>query len=169
MFEFSLISIFAITFSIWTILSGKFYRNPSLIAILGLVLALYGAWLSYTLNQMSSQETMSEIFPWLALSSSLISYTIAATGGSLIASGVILKIQFLHEKEKSRAMGQLNITLRELEIAREMDKNLKITAPLLSNEEFKNQHSQIQERKTRAIIELIEIRNEYRHLIPKDC
>lgn len=167
MLEFTLISILAICFSLWSILSGKFYRNPSIISIIGLILAMYGAGLSNSLDLMATHQLTTQIFPWLSLSSTLIGYTIAATGGSLIASGVILKIQFLHEKEVNQAMREINIAVRELEISRDMDTQLKSTASSLSNTDFKRQFIQIQERKTRSIIDLIEIRRKYRHLTPK--
>ncbi len=88
---------------------------------------------------MAKHAVMVEKFPSLSLSSTLFSFTIAAIGGSLIASGIVLKIQALHEKEKNSATRHLRIWLKELEISDSMDQELKRIAPALSNNEFKKQ------------------------------
>ncbi|WP_152623973.1 hypothetical protein [Stutzerimonas stutzeri] len=164
MLEFSVTSILLIIISSWGILSGTLYRKPSLLAALGVCFSLYGAWLSHTLSDMAKHAVMVEKFPSLSLSSTLFSFTIAAIGGSLIASGIVLKIQALHEKEKNSATRHLRIWLKELEISDSMDQELKRIAPALSNNEFKKQYKTVTERKNRTTIELIKIRHKYMHI-----
>lgn len=103
MLEFSILLALTITISLWSIASGGLYRNPFLLVIIGLTLSLYGAFITTALNTISSNSFFSKLFESLPLSSAIINYTIAAAGGSLIASGIVLKAQALHEKEKRLA------------------------------------------------------------------
>lgn len=70
--------------------------------------------MAYAFDVYSQNSTMVEIFGNLKLSSSLISYTVVAAGGSLIASGIVLKAQHLAKKDITEAKIKIKTLISEL-------------------------------------------------------
>lgn len=70
--------------------------------------------MAYAFDIYSQNSIMVEIFDNLKLSSSLVSYTVAAAGGSLIASGIVLKAQHLAKKDSTEAKLNIKILISEL-------------------------------------------------------
>ncbi|VXC15647.1 conserved membrane hypothetical protein [Pseudomonas sp. 9AZ] len=137
MLWFALITVFAFIVGPWGLLSGSLYRKPFFLVLCGLALALTGGWFSYIFEHGSEIKLVAEIFPDLKLSAALVGFTVAATGGSLIASGIVLKAQHQARIEKSRADTDLQRAIKELERVKNDDEELKSDALKLNNDEFK--------------------------------
>lgn len=135
MLAFAIISILTFTVGTWGILSGSLYRNPLYLCIFGLFLAIAGGYMAYAFDVYSQNSTMVEVFGNLKLSSSLISYTVVAAGGSLIASGIVLKAQHLAKRDITEAKLKIKMLISELNSIKksaqeiiENDQNLDIKA-----------------------------------------
>lgn len=165
MLEFSILLALTITISVWSIASGGLYRNPFLLIIIGLTLSLYGAFITTALNTISSNSFFSKLFESLPLSSAIINYTIAAAGGSLIASGIVLKAQALHEKEKRLAKKNLYRLLREYQQAKQQEEDPRKRAKDLDDHDFKIKLTLVQERKIKSINELQKAKFNDKHLL----
>ncbi|RYC48213.1 hypothetical protein [Pectobacterium zantedeschiae] len=99
MIESSIIFILVILLLAWGVMSGFFYRQPSFMIIIGLCFCFAGA---IVIASFESLEPL-ELFKDVKLSLSIVNYTIAAAGGSLIAGGLMLKAQHAARKERIEA------------------------------------------------------------------
>ncbi len=113
MLYFTLISITALTIGAWGVLNGALYRHPLLLCAFGLLLAIMGGYFSYILD-LGSQSKLTEIFEYLKLSSNLMSYTVAAAGGSLIASGIVIKAQHLANQDITKSKDKIKKIAKEI-------------------------------------------------------
>lgn len=146
-----LLAVFAVLVFVvapWGVLNGSFYRKPFLIVIWGIFLAGVGAYFVHVLEFMGATPPVAEIFPNIELASKIIGFTVAAAGGGLIASGVVLKVQSMAVIDKKKAGDELHKTMT-LEEALE-DKIKKVKA----NEERRGE-PEVEAR----LNELIEIRS----------
>lgn len=136
MLEFTLLAIAVFILGPWGILHGRLYRKPIFLVIWGLGLALVGGFFAHVLENGASIPVFVSHFPDLELSATLIGFTVAATGGSLVASGIILQTQHLARVDKISADKELQSAKETLDIVRREDDELKSIAKNLSNEEF---------------------------------
>ncbi|MBY8949526.1 MULTISPECIES: hypothetical protein [Pseudomonas] len=100
----------------WMFLGGFVFRNPFVLYITGFVLALVGGYLSYSLQEIAANGEAAKYFTDLKLAAALVSYTIAAAGGSLIASGILLKAQHMAKADKISAKRAVNIVANNIEM-----------------------------------------------------
>lgn len=113
-----LLAIFAVLVFVvapWGVLNGSFFRKPFLIVLWGIFLAGVGAYFVHVLEFMRATLPVAEIFPNIELASKIIGFTVAAAGGGLIASGVVLKVQSMAVTDKKKAKDVLHkaVTLEE--------------------------------------------------------
>ena len=99
----------------WGVLKGSFFRKPFLIVLWGIFLAGVGAYFVHVLEFMRATPPVAEMFPNIELASKIIGFTVAAAGGGLIASGVVLKVQSMAVTDKKKAKDELDkaVTLEE--------------------------------------------------------
>ncbi len=133
---FVLLTIVVFTVGPWAVFNGRLYRKPIFLVIWGLGLALCGGFFSYVLENGASIPVMASLFPELDLSARLVGFTVAATGGSLIASGIVLQTQRLNRTDKIAADRALQAAKELLQSVRDSDAELKTMAVGLSDEEF---------------------------------
>jgi hypothetical protein len=153
MLPFAIISIFIFTIGTWGILSGSLYRKPLYLCIFGLFLALAGGYMAYIFDLSSQNSDMVKIFENLKLASTLISYTVAAAGGSLIASGIVLKAQHLAKRDSATAKNDIHIIINELN-------SIKNAAHKIIKNENKQEAKQLEEKllNLRLYLSRIELR-----------
>lgn len=111
----TLIIITAIGLAIWMFLGGFVFRKPFVLCIIGFILALAGGYLSYSLQEAAANVEVAKYFTDLKLAAALVSYTIAAAGGSLIASGIVLKAQHLAKADKLSAKRGVGLVVYNIE------------------------------------------------------
>ncbi|MCL6352121.1 hypothetical protein [Pectobacterium polaris] len=99
MIEFSIILILVTLLLSWNVMSGFVYRKPFFMIAIGLCFCFSGAIFISSLEMMAPLE----IFKDVKLSLSVVNYTIAAAGGSLIAGGLMLKAQHAARNERIAA------------------------------------------------------------------
>jgi len=116
MLVFTLISIALLALGAWSILSGRLYRQPFALYLIGFLLALGGGYIAYGLDLGSQNGTVSKFFTHLKLASSFVSYTFAAAGGSLIASGIVLKAQHQAQRDYLKAKACVDLILDNIRI-----------------------------------------------------
>ena len=112
----TLLIITTLGLAAWLFLGGFVFRKPFILYIAGFVLALAGGYLSYALQEAADNAQVAKFFSDLKMAASFVSYTIAAAGGSLIASGILLKAQHLAKADKVRARAAVNATLKNIEV-----------------------------------------------------
>ncbi|MBP1125770.1 MULTISPECIES: hypothetical protein [Pseudomonas] len=111
----TLIIITAIGLATWMFLGGFVFRKPFVLCIIGFILALAGGYLSYSLQEAAANVEVAKYFTDLKLAAALVSYTIAAAGGSLIASGIVLKAQHLAKADKLSAKRGVGLVVYNIE------------------------------------------------------
>ncbi|KAA6169009.1 hypothetical protein [Pseudomonas veronii] len=116
MLYITLISIAGLAIGAWGVLGGILYRKPFLLYFIGFFLALIGGYIAYGLELGSQNSLLVSLFTHLKLASAFVSYTIAAAGGSLIASGIVLKAQHLAKRDNLRAKQAVNLILENIKI-----------------------------------------------------
>lgn len=102
----------------WGVLNGSFFRKPFLMVMWGIFLAGVGAYFVHVLEFMGATPAVAAIFPNIELAAKIIGFTVAAAGGGLIASGVVLKVQSMAVTDKKKAKDEL-LSAIELEDALE--------------------------------------------------
>ncbi|WP_338478252.1 hypothetical protein VRB67_18180 [Pseudomonas trivialis] len=111
----TLIIITAIGLATWMFLGGFVFRKPFVLCIIGFILAIAGGYLSYSLQEAAANVEVAKYFTNLKLAAALVSYTIAAAGGSLIASGIVLKAQHLAKADKLSAKRGVGLVVYNIE------------------------------------------------------
>ncbi|CRM04852.1 MULTISPECIES: hypothetical protein [Pseudomonas] len=110
----TLIIIASIGLATWMFLGGFVFRKPFVLCVMGFVLALAGGYLSYSLQEAADNAEVAKYFSDLKLAAALVSYTIAAAGGSLIASGILLKAQHLAKADKHSAKAAVRLVYNHI-------------------------------------------------------
>lgn len=143
MLWFILLTIMILTFGGWGFINGCLYRKPLYLSILGLGLVLCSGFFVYALGNVASTHVVPSLLLDLDFSIKLIEYSLAATGGGLIASGITLQAQHLAREEKVTADRNIQYAQETLQSVRKADAELWKIAAMLSQEEFLEHMSMI--------------------------
>ncbi|KTC43773.1 hypothetical protein AO262_36750 [Pseudomonas fluorescens ABAC62] len=135
----TLVLILTIALATWMFLGGSVFRKPFILCGIGFVLALVGGYLSHSLQQAATNEVVAKYFTDLNLAAALVSYTIAAAGGSLIASGILLKAQHLAKADNLSAKSALKLVSNNIAMIQQQAKNLRDNPANLSTAQQREQ------------------------------
>lgn len=133
MIEFFIFFIFIILFFTWYFMLGFVYRKPLFMVGIGLLFSFIGAVV------IASLETMEplKIFKDIRLSLSVVNYTIAAAGGSLIAGGFMLKAQHAARNERIAAEKNFYLEAKRINDLIESFEKRMTQTDILDVDEFK--------------------------------
>ncbi|MBN3193250.1 hypothetical protein [Pectobacterium versatile] len=114
-------------------MSGFVYRKPLFMIVIGLCFCFTGA---IVISSFEKLEPL-EIFKDVKLSLSVINYTIAAAGGSLIAGGLMLKAQHAARNERIAAERSFYLEVKMInELIKSFEEKMK-KIDILETNEFK--------------------------------
>ncbi|MEQ9769991.1 hypothetical protein ABRQ03_03895 [Pectobacterium jejuense] len=131
MIWFFIIFIFVILIFTWDVMSGFFYRKPLFMIVIGLCFCFTGA---IVISSLEILEPL-EIFKDVKLSLSVVNYTIAAAGGSLIAGGLMLKAQHAARNERIAAERSFYLEVKMVnELIKSFEEKMKKADSLEANE-----------------------------------
>lgn len=166
MLWFVLFAIVVLTLAPLGVLNGRLYRKPIYLVILGLGLALFGGFFAHVLENGASIPVIASLFPALDLSANLVGFTVAATGGSLVASGIVIQAQHLDRADKVKADQELQDAKVMLQRVRDADAELRTMAADLSNEAFWERLKEIRRAHVRATGKLVDAMEKSKSLDP---